>query len=93
MEDRKHQPGFLSFVPVRCCASDEVCNKYTHRVQGDICQQYFPREVIMGMILSNIRRFLFLYSVSWYKLRGAPKKNLGGGEGGRERGGVVQLLE
>ena len=54
----------------------------------------------MGMILSNIRRFLFLYSVSWYKLRGAPKKNLAqiggggeGGEGGRERGGVVQLLE
>lgn len=53
----------------------------------------------MGMILSNIRRFLFLYSVSWHKLRGAPKKNLaqigGGGEGrgGRERGGVVQLLE
>ena len=48
----------------------------------------------MGMILSNIRRFLFLYSVSWYKLRDAPKKfspNWGGGgwggEGERKRGG------
>ena len=51
----------------------------------------------MGMILSNIRRFLFLYSVSWYKLRDAPKKFSpnwgGGGEGERKRGGVVQLLE
>lgn len=46
----------------------------------------------MGMILSNIRRFLFLYSVScvsWYKLRGAPKKfspNWGGGGRGGGKG-------
>ena len=41
----------------------------------------------MGMILSNIT-FLFLYSISWYKLRGTPKKNLAQiGGGGKGRGG------